>query len=57
MDSEIQGRKDRGDEGGRDKESHGHSRLGVFIVDTLIKAAFIWFFHLIFSAIRIQLGI
>jgi len=57
MDSEIQEREDRGDEGGRDKESDSHSRLRVFVVDTLVKAALIWFFHLIFSAIRIQLGI
>ena len=57
MDGEVQEREDRGDEGGRDKEPHCHSRLGVFVVDTLVKAALVGFFYLIFSAIRIQLGI
>ena len=57
MDSEIQEREGRGDEGGRDKEPHGHPRFGIFVVDTLVKAALVGFFYLIFSAIRIQLGI
>jgi hypothetical protein len=57
VDSEVQGRTDGRDEEGRDRRVDGHPRLGVFIVDTLVKAALIGFFYLIFSAIRIQLGI
>jgi len=57
MDSEVQGRTDGRDEEGRDRGADANPGCAFLIVDTLVKAALIGFFYILFATIRVQLGI
>ena len=57
MDGEVPGWKDDGDEGIRSDEDHPNPGCAFLIVDSLVKAALIGFFYILFATIRVQLGI